>query len=560
MTLYKDEEAMNAYPTSTWDLELIPGTELMREEDSAFPHQKVLVPRPSSDPADPLTWSRKWKLSLAVIQVLYTVLIAATALSIPPMFPLLAAEFDLSEIQLSLLVGATVIVLGYANIIMIPCSNIFGRRAVCLASGVIICATCIWEALAKSYGSLIAARCVNGFATATSETIMVQVIADVFFLHERGTWMGIYFISMFGGVLIGPVIAGNICEKYGWRSYFWLSFGLGAASFLLILFGYPETKYRRSAQDFAGAAQRLSNATTLQETEKTSGTPPTKEISSESFSQQLPSPSPKSSPNPCSNPDNGHGHPSRQNYLLYPPPDPRWKSLLLRDVLTPLRLSIYPIVLFAALNVAGAANTLIFWNLTESAVLSAGPYFFSPSAVGYSNFAVLVGCFIGAATAGPFSDWVAARATRRNGGVREAEMRLPALIPFALVTAAAIVCGGVGYQDRWSWPLVLVFGYGLTGICVASVPGICIAYAVDCYKPVSGEIMVVATVFKNSIGFGMSWWIFPMAAKVGWVNTAMVDFGLTMGPLLLAIPVYIWGKKLRRRTKDSGVHEWEAQI
>ena len=43
------------------------------------------------------------------------------------------------------------------------------------------------------------------------------------------------------------------------------------------------------------------------------------------------------------------------------------------------------------------------------------------------NFAILIGAFIGLATAGPFSDWVSARATKKNNGIREPEMRLPAM-------------------------------------------------------------------------------------------------------------------------------------
>jgi hypothetical protein len=58
--------------------------------------------------------------------------------------------------------------------------------------GVITCASTTWEALAKSHGSLLGARVINGIGTATSESIMVQVIADMFFLHERGLWMGVY--------------------------------------------------------------------------------------------------------------------------------------------------------------------------------------------------------------------------------------------------------------------------------------------------------------------------------------------------------------------------------
>lgn len=222
----------------------------------------------------------------------------------------------------------------------------------------------------------------------------------------------------------------------------------------------------------------------------------------------------------------------------------------------PLRLFFFPIILWAGLNVAGPANILLFWNLTESSVLSAPPYNFSPSSVGYANFAFVVGGLVGLATAGPLSDWVAVRATKRNDGIREAEMRLPALIPYFFITVVGIVVGGVGYDRLWDWPVILVVGYGFSGVCVTAVPTIAIAYAVDCYKPISGEIMVVATVIKNVCGFVMSYWVMPMAARRGFLAPAMVEFALTIGPMILGLPIYFFGKRLRRLTRYSTVYAY----
>jgi len=72
-------------------------------------------------------------------------------------------------------------------------------------------------------------------------------------------------------------------------------------------------------------------------------------------------------------------------------------------------------------------------NLTQSQVFAAPPYLFTPAQVGFVNFAFVVGGVIGLLTAGPFSDWVALRATARNKGVREAEMRLIALVPYVTI-------------------------------------------------------------------------------------------------------------------------------
>lgn len=140
------------------------------------------------------------------------------------MFPLLGKEWHLDETQLSLLTGACVLALGYANFIIVPFSNIFGRRMTSLILALLVLLTEVWEALATSYNSFLAARVLNGLTTATAESLMVQVISDIFFLHERGLWMGIYFTSYFFGLFLGPIMAGNIAERYVAYSLFGFGF------------------------------------------------------------------------------------------------------------------------------------------------------------------------------------------------------------------------------------------------------------------------------------------------------------------------------------------------
>lgn len=49
---------------------MVPGTEIMDADGRA---KKALIPVPSSDPRDPLNWSKKWKRELFV-QSMQTVL------------------------------------------------------------------------------------------------------------------------------------------------------------------------------------------------------------------------------------------------------------------------------------------------------------------------------------------------------------------------------------------------------------------------------------------------------------------------------------------------------
>ncbi|KAB8202665.1 major facilitator superfamily domain-containing protein [Aspergillus parasiticus] len=501
-------------------IDIVPGTDVLRDaEDRNLKHRKrsdtVLSPQPSNNSDDPLNWAPAWKYLVIVAQFLYVFVAVESSLSMAPMFPLLVKEWDLNETQLSLLTGGCILGLGYANFLIVPFSNIFGRRFASISLAVVTLLTVLWEALATSHKAFLAARVVNGLTTATTESIMMQVIADVLFLNERGLWTGIYFTSYFFGLFLGPMIAGNIVERHGWRSFFWLSLGLAAFNIITLILFFPETKYRRPATTLGGKAEAIDELTRTTNNEN------------HDANETIQAPNDTEIQAPDTNSQNGKGRPSKNQFKLFQKPDPRWKGFLIRDILSPIRAFFYPIIFWAGLNVAGPANLLLFFNLTESAVLSAPPYNFSSGAVGYSNFAFFVGGTMGLVTAGPFSDWVADKATRRYRGIREAEMRLPALIPFFII---GNVIGGLGYQRQWSWPIILVFGYGLTGLSVTTVPTIAVAYAVDFYKPMSGEIMVVATVVKNTIGKGL-------------VAPAM-EFALTLGPMLLGVPL------------NSAFHQW----
>jgi hypothetical protein len=340
-------------------------------------------------------------------------------------------------------------------------------------------------------------------------------------------------------------MAGNIGGHYGWKSFFWLETGLSAFAIILIALTFPETKFHRN--NATNELTVVSEATHEDQLEKQATH--TAARNSESGSLETAS-LPK-------------GRPSRAQFMPFRKPDTRWKMFVVRDTWTPIKVFFNPIILWAGLMLAGPADLVLFFIITESPVLAAPPYLFRPDQVGYANFAFVVGALIGLATAGPYSDWVAARATRKNGGVREAEMRLPALWFYMIVTILSLILGGLAYQRQWPWGHIIVWGYGFAGLSVTTVPTISIAYAIDCYKPISGEIMVVATVCKNFIGFSYSYWVFDLAheSKHGWIAPTMVILACTIGPALFAFPLYYGlGKKIRQWTKGSDLHRMEEII
>ena len=122
----------------------------------------------------------------------------------------------------------------------------------------------------------------------------------------------------------------------------------------------------------------------------------------------------------------GRGKPSKAQFRLFTPSPNPMKAILI-DLWVPWKLFAFPIVEFAAFVASWSCSSFLTLNLTQTQNFAAPPYLYSSQSIGFMNFAILVGAMIGLATAGPFSDWVSARATKRNRGIREPEMRLPAM-------------------------------------------------------------------------------------------------------------------------------------
>ncbi|SMR48025.1 unnamed protein product [Zymoseptoria tritici ST99CH_3D1] len=77
----------------------------------------------------------------ATSQLLFTWTVVISVLSLAPLFPLLASEFHLSQQSLSLLTSVCVLTLGFANILLVPLSNVFGRRPTAIGCGVLVVLT-----------------------------------------------------------------------------------------------------------------------------------------------------------------------------------------------------------------------------------------------------------------------------------------------------------------------------------------------------------------------------------------------------------------------------------
>jgi MFS family permease len=362
---------------------------------------------------------------------------------------------------------------------------------------------------------------VNGIGAGPAETIMPEVIADMFFLHDRGKWNTLYWVVYMGSLMVGPIVSGSMTETVGWRSFWWLNTGLLGLSFLMVVFMFPETRFKRSIPAKVGntsgsSLDEKTQPTAVEHTHVANTEKDTNPIQHVNTANSiLPNAEDLTATETAArDPFLGRGSPGKWQWRMFQPNAHPFRSILL-DLWTPWKLFAFPIVEFAAFVVSWSCSSFLTINLTQSQVLAEPPYLFKPMTVGFTNFAIMVGAFIGLFTAGPLSDWISARSTRRNNGIREPEMRLPAMIPYVIIMFLGNIVVSIGYQRHWPWQAIVVIGYTCAGIQVAALPGIVSTYAIDSYKPVAGSLMVAITVNKNVWGYGFSKFITPWSIKAG---------------------------------------------
>ncbi|EFY86044.1 MFS transporter [Metarhizium acridum CQMa 102] len=462
------------------NVEILPGTEIMTgsakdadDQQSTGTGHFVLVPQPSNSPDDPLNWSPFWKASAIIATSSLTFTQGFASLALAPMFPFLMEEFDRSLADVIKFTGVIILILGFSNFFwqVAPSRRDISGQPIILTISVL-----------------------NGFGAGPAETIQPTVTADLFFLNDRGKWNTLYWVIYMGSLMIAPVVSGTMAQRSGWPSFFWLCSGMTVLSLIMIAFGFPETIWHRSKNIAVNGKGDWYNKTTDVQLEDITRSPTNPSLPEQFLV--------------------GSGKPSRGQWKIFQTAPVTWRKIW-NELWMPWRLFAFPIVLFASFAVSWSCSGLLIINLTQSQVFSAPPYNWSAEQVGFTNLPLFVGTFIGLFTAGPFSDWVCARATARNGGVREPEMRLPAMIPYLILMMLGHIIPAVGYQQKWPWQPIVMIGYTCTGIQVAALPSIVSTYAVDSYKPVAGALFVAITVNKNVWGYGMAEFVTSWSEQSG---------------------------------------------
>ncbi len=158
------------------------------------------------------------------------------------LFPLLRAEFELSDAQLGLLGAAFLWVYGLASPIAGWVADRWGARPVLVASLTFWSAITWATGAAGSFLQLVTARAAMGISEACYLPAALAMIAFHHGETTRSRATGLHYSGIYVGIVLGGVGGGWIGQHYGWRAPFIFLGAFGLAYSVVLWKVLPRTR------------------------------------------------------------------------------------------------------------------------------------------------------------------------------------------------------------------------------------------------------------------------------------------------------------------------------
>lgn len=536
------QDSVNGAEKSEIDFSVIPGTSNLVENDEV-----VLIPTPSDDPNDPLNWSRKRKWLQMFCIILYCYGGSIPGCCIYSITPNIAADpnVNLSVANITAGTGYSFLFLGLGNLFWLPIAQQYGKRPVYLLGMLGVIAFNIWQPWITNNGQWIASKIMNGFFYSTIESLPEITVTDMYFEHERATYMGIYGAALFSSNYAAPMLAGFVNDALGWKWTIIIAVIFTAVCFVAMFFLLEETNYDRKLRvkkDVDGTV--VSTITSNNNGQNDEIKPILSHINS------------------------AKQHLGNQTVLIddqlpveYPPEKTFVQKLSLTSgirkdfhlfdyMVAPLYMVKYPVVLWSGF-LYGAS---LFWytvlNATEAVILGAKPYNFSPAMCGLAYLSPVI--FVGLIYpyAGWSTDWIKIFIAKKHGGVSQAEDRLWVLVVYMILGPASLILWGVGASKGIHWFGIIV-GLGLqAGLCIVGCIS-SVTYTLDTYPEMGVPAITVLVIIRNTMNFAMGYGITPFIDNMGVQNCFIISAFICLFCIATFFVMVYTGKYWRNRLKNS---------
>ncbi|CAD0093172.1 unnamed protein product [Aureobasidium vineae] len=214
------------------DYDVVPGTVYLVQgahQDGFSSKDIILMPTPSSDPRDPLRWSKWRKAYHLFLLVFYSATLGAVTNCDSVVYLNLVQIYRTDINSLNYAGAVMLLLLGVGNVFLVPMSNILVSE--------------IWMAVSKEYGEYWGVNIRLG--SSPFEALPAISISDIYFAHERGGKLGAYVFGLAFGSFVGPVCGGYMVTGQSVRWMYWWGVLFLGVLLVLFFFTFEETHFIR---------------------------------------------------------------------------------------------------------------------------------------------------------------------------------------------------------------------------------------------------------------------------------------------------------------------------
>ncbi|GLB37958.1 putative major facilitator superfamily protein [Lyophyllum shimeji] len=510
-----------------------PRRERLKLDSTGLP----LLPQPTTSPFDPLNYPNWLRYTILGEICMLAFLATLNVAIINPAVVPLSAEFGIAHVtgtyQTTVAIGMSAL----GPLVFTPFANVYGRRPAYLLSILVGFASALGSAKARTYGTLILARAMNGFGPSAALGLGAGTVVDVFFVHERGKAMGLFTLMLTNGAHLAPIVGGYVARSLGWRWCFFVGAILNGAMFVFCFFFMPETLFDRDPD----VETHITSPSELDDGEG-------------STSQDG---SPFAGGEPFISPPM-----TMKTYLnrlwivdLERPPTRKLKPS--DFVIKPFSMLKYPSVAFPALYYAVTYGFASIEPALTLATLFTEIYHFDTVRNGLANgVSLLVGASLGELCSSPVTDAMMQRARRRalkHGVPAPAEIRLQGIWTGAIaVPVGLLICMYNGLTIHFATTFVApCIGMAVACFGVQIVSSVCYTYSCsDCYRSRSNDVSQCFNFFRQIFGLTLGFYSIPFGERVGFQWSFTVFTAICIATFLPIVALMLKGEQWRRRIGD----------
>ncbi len=166
---------------------------------------------------------------------------------VEPIMPLYAKTFHASGVALGLIFSGFAITRGIFAPIMGRISDQYGRKRILLLGlGLYVLLSGAYV-LANSTVTLIAVRLCQGFASVMVTPVAQSYVGDITPEGKEGSYMNLFYMSLFGGMALGPSVGGYLSDTYSFHAAFYVLGAVALIALVIVALGVPTDSTARNA-------------------------------------------------------------------------------------------------------------------------------------------------------------------------------------------------------------------------------------------------------------------------------------------------------------------------